>query len=125
MIAVGQVSPDKVDFFFKLSREIAADLVARPIAEDELKRIMHPMGQYLMRASTGNQFWMQQLGGATFDQRRMDATRTMAQDFVAIDPAQLQAVAAKYLRPETDWTMAVLPKSVAAKVAAPVKVGAR
>ncbi|WP_217429831.1 insulinase family protein, partial [Sphingomonas bacterium] len=110
LLAIGQVQPDKVDYFFQLSREIAADLAARPIPPDELQRIMRPMAQYIVRASTGNQFWLGQLGGATYDPRRFDATRRIAQDFVAITPAELQATAAKYLRPDKDWTMAVLPK---------------
>ena len=37
LIALGQVAPDKVDLFFKLSREIAAELVATPVSEDELR----------------------------------------------------------------------------------------
>ncbi len=110
MIAIGQVAPDKVDFFFTLAREIAADLVANPIGADELQRIKRPMGQFILRASSGNQFWLQQLGGASFDPKRVEATQQLAQDFVSIDPAQLQAVAVKYLRPERDWTLKVVPK---------------
>ena len=110
LLAIGQVQPDKVAYFFQLAREIAADLAAHPIPADELGRIMKPMGQYIVRASTGNQFWLNQLGGATYDPRRFEATRRLAQDFVAITPAQLQETAAKYLRPERDWTMAVLPR---------------
>ena len=115
LIAIGQVPPDKVDYFFTLSREIAADLVARPIGADELKRILLPMAQYLMRASTGNQFWLNQLGGGAYDPRRVAATATIAKDFTTITPVELQAVAAKYLQPDKDWTMEVVPKSVAAK----------
>lgn len=110
LLAIGQVVPDKVPFFFQLAREIAADLAARPIPNDELARIMRPMAQYIVRASSGNQFWLNQLGGATFDPKRIDATRNLAQDFISITPAQLQTVAAKYLRPDRDWTMAVVPK---------------
>ena len=70
---------------------------------------MRPMAQYIVRASSGNQFWLQQLDGAAFDPRRAEATRTMMQDFVSITPEQLQAVAAKYLRPDRDWTLEVVP----------------
>ena len=110
LLAVGQVTPDKVPYFFQLSREIAADLVANPIPADELARIMRPIAQYIVRASSGNQFWLQQLGGAAYDQKRIDATRALAQDFVSITPMELQNVAKKYLRPDRDWTMAVTPK---------------
>ena len=117
LLAIGQVTPDKTAFFFQLAREIAADLVTNPIPADELARIMRPMAQYIVRASSGNQFWLQQMGGATFDPKRAEATRTLAQDFVTITPEQLQAVAVKYLRPDKDWTLEVVPgkAAVAAK----------
>ncbi len=109
LVAIGQVAPDKVAFFFDIARKIAAELVSTPIPADELERIRKPMGQYIMRASTGNQFWLQQLGGATFDPRRMEATQGIARDLVTTTPADLQATAAKWLRPDKDWTMAVVP----------------
>ena len=110
MIAIGQVAPANVDLFFRTARGIAADLVAHPLQGDELKRIMLPMAQVLERASTGNQFWMQLMAGSTYDPRRIDATRSLRADFVSITPGELQATAAKYLRPERDWTMAVVPR---------------
>jgi len=58
IMAIGQVAPDNIPLFFKLSREIAAELVAKPVDEDELKRTIGPMQQSIMRQSTGNQFWM-------------------------------------------------------------------
>ncbi len=109
LLAIGQVAPEKVGFFFETARKIAAELVSTPVDDDELQRIKRPMGQYIMRSSTGNQFWLQQLGGATFDPRRIDATKRIADDLIATTPAQLQAAAAKYLRPDRDWTMAVVP----------------
>ena len=117
LLAIGQVTPDKVGYFFQLSREIAADLVANPIPADELARIMRPMAQYIVRASSGNQFWLLQMGGASFDPKRVAATQNLAQDFVTITPQQLQAVAGKYLRPDKDWTLEVVPraKGVASK----------
>ena len=115
LLAIGQVTPDKTAYFFQLSREIAADLAQHPIPPDELARIMRPMAQFIVRASSGNQFWLLQMGGAAFDPKRVEATRTLAQDFVSITPEQLQAVAAKYLRADRDWTLEVLPAKSGAK----------
>lgn len=113
LLAVGQVPPDKVDFFFKLAREIAADLVARPLEADELRRAVAPYLQLVARTSTGNTFWFSQLEWASYQPARIDAIRTLAPDISGLTPAVLQQVAAKYLRPEADWTMAVVPKSLA------------
>ncbi len=115
LIAIGQVAPDKVPFFFDIARKIAAELVSQPIPADELDRIRKPMGQYIMRASTASQFWLQQLGGATYDPRRFDATQRIASDLIATTPADLQATAARWLRPDKDWTMAVVPAATPKK----------
>ncbi|MGI4731153.1 MAG: M16 family metallopeptidase [Janthinobacterium lividum] len=123
LVAIGQVAPDKVDFFFRTARAIAAELVAKPVDADEFRRIMGSMAQSLTRASTANQFWMRQMAGAAFDPARATATANIFKDFTTITPQQLQEVAAKYLRPDRDWTMEVLPKDVAAKIG-PATAGA-
>lgn len=111
MIAIGNVAPDKVDLFFATARAIAADLAAKPIDIDELQRIKRPMAQRLLRMSSGNQFWMQPLGGAAYDPQRIEATKRLAEDFVSIGPADIQAVAQRFLRPDTDWTLKVVPRA--------------
>jgi zinc protease len=109
IIALGMIPPDKTDYFFKLAREIAADLVAKPIDADELNRALTPLKQQIIRASTGNPFWMKLVEGGSFDPARIAAVDTLAPDIVLTTPAEIQALAAKYLRPEKDWTMVVLP----------------
>ncbi|MDB5707156.1 MAG: peptidase [Sphingomonas bacterium] len=118
LMAVGQVAPSNLPLFFRLSREIAADLVSNPVSDDELKRTIGPMTQALIRQSTGNQFWMLQLGGATYDPRRLSAFRSVLSDISTMTAADLQAAARKYLRSDTDWTMEVVPKSAAGTMAA-------
>ncbi|WP_085810422.1 pitrilysin family protein [Sphingomonas sp. TZW2008] len=112
-IAVGQVAPANVDLFYKLSREIAAELVAKPVDQDELRRAIGPMMQYLSRASSGNQFWLIQTSGGAYDPKRLAGASTLVSDYMSITPAILQATAAKYLRPDKDWTLVVLPKTAA------------
>lgn len=112
IIALGQVQPDKVDLFFKLSREIAAELVAKPVDADELRRTVVPTLQYLARASSGNQFWLIQSSGGAYDPARIEAIQTMVDDLASITPQTLQATAAKYLQPDKDWTLAVVPRKL-------------
>jgi len=125
IMAIGQVPPDKTDLFFRLSREIAIDLVKNPISDDELQRAKTPMQQYVMRASTGNTFWLNLLSGAAYDPRKIASARSILLDYQNVTAADLQAVAAKYLRPDRDWTMEVVPKAVAAKEGLSVAGGAQ
>ncbi|GGB18619.1 peptidase M16 [Sphingomonas metalli] len=118
LVAVGQVAPDNVPLFFRLSREIAADLAKNPVTQDELDRILKPMQQQLLRASTSSQFWMMQMAGGSFDTRRLTALRSIGSDLNSTTPADIQVLAARYLRPDTDWTMAVVPKDKAGAVTA-------
>ena len=118
-MAVGQVPPDKVDFFFTLAKQIAADLVATPIGVDELRRTLVPYVQYIARASTGNTFWLSQLAGASFDDRRIAAVTSFGPDISAITPEVMQQTAAKYLKADTVWLLAVKPKPVADAAQAP------
>ncbi|OQW79338.1 MAG: peptidase M16 [Proteobacteria bacterium ST_bin14] len=115
LLAVGQVPPDKVAFFYKLVREIAADLAARPIEKDELKRTLVPYLQYIARASTGNTFWLNQLESGAFDPRRLTAINSLAADLQGTTPEVLQQTALKYLKPDRAWLLQVMPKSAIGK----------
>ncbi|MES2443287.1 MAG: insulinase family protein [Pseudomonadota bacterium] len=110
MMALGLLPPDKTDFFFQLTRSIAADLVATPISTDELARALNPLRQTIIRRSSGNMFWMQLVDGGAFDPARIKAVDTLAQDLTYTTPAELQALAAKYLVPTKDWSMVVVPE---------------
>jgi zinc protease len=64
---------------------------------------------------------MQQTAGGTGDPKRLASIATLPQDLGRMAPAELQALAAKYLRPDRDWTMTVVPS---AKVLAGAKAAA-
>jgi zinc protease len=78
-----------------------------------LKRTIVPYVQYLARASTGNTYWLNQLKGASYDPRRIAAVKALGATLAATTPASLAETARKYLKPETEWTLAVLPKEAA------------
>jgi zinc protease len=110
LMAVSQVAPANVDLFFRLSREIAADLAKTPVSADELARVKGPLQQVYARAATSSLFWLRELSGGAYDDRRLEATRRLGRDFGDVTPEVLQATAAKYLVPAKDWTLAVLPR---------------
>lgn len=115
ILVSSQVKPEKINYFYGIIKDTAADLVAKPVSDDELQRAVAPMRQMLARASTGNVFWMNQMEGATRDPRHVEAMRTMAADLLSVTPADVQALAKKYLVPSKSWSAVVLPEGVAAK----------
>ena len=119
-MATPLIPPDRTDLFSRVSREIAADLIARPIEIDELRRALVPTAQMVVRRSSGNPFWMQQTEGGTFDPQRFAAIGSIARDYGTTTPLELQALAVKYLAPQKDWSMVVMPQ---AKPAAAVAGG--
>ncbi|WHO40769.1 insulinase family protein [Sphingobium sp. AP49] len=115
ILVTSQVRPDRIKYFYSVVEETAADLAKTPISADELQRAVAPMRQLLMRASTGNAFWMSQMEGATHDPRYVTAMQTMSQDMLNVTPADIQALARKYLVAGKSWSAVVLPEGVAAK----------
>lgn len=110
-----QLKPDRIGYFFTLINRIATDLASTPVSSDELQRTVAPMRQLLARASTGNAFWMSQMEGASFDGRRVAIMRSMPRDLLEVTPAEIQALARKYLIPAKSWSAVVLPTGVEAE----------
>lgn len=115
ILVTSQVRPDRVNYFYGVVRDIAADLSKNPVSADELQRAVAPMRQMLMRASTSNAFWMSQMEGAAYDARYVQAMQSMGQDLLNVSPEQLRALAAKYLLPGKSWSAVVLPEGVEAR----------
>ncbi|WP_340264971.1 M16 family metallopeptidase [Sphingobium mellinum] len=115
ILVTSQVRPDRIKFFYGVIKDTAADLARNPVSADELQRAVAPMRQLLMRAGTGNAFWMNQMEGSSFDPRYVQAMQTMAQDMLTVTPADIQALAAKYLVPGKSWSAVVLPEGVEAR----------
>ena len=111
---IGQLAPENVGKFFEIADSIAADLAAKPVSEDELARATEPLRQLVSRASTGNNFWLNQLQGSTRDPRRISALRTIMPDYTVTTPEKMQALAAKYLLKDKAWSFVVLPEEAAA-----------
>ncbi len=109
-VVLSQIKPDGVDKFFATSKKIAADLIAKPITDDELKRAVGPMREQLIRATSGKWFWMTQLAGSTSDPRKIAALRAWPSDLNKITPEALQAAAKKYLIPGKSFSMVIVPE---------------
>ncbi len=108
--AMAQLQPSAAPLFFTTAQQIADDLIAQPVTADELARVIEPLRQQVTRAATSSTFFMNQLQGATSDPRRFDAVRSVLPDYTRTSPTEMQALAAKYLKGNTAWRLAVLPE---------------
>ncbi len=108
--AQSQLTPGNIDRFFNVVELIANDLRAKPVGEDELKRVVEPLRQLIARASSGNSFWMSQMEGASFNPQKFTALRTLLTDYTVITPARVQQLANKYLDDRRKWKLLVLPE---------------
>ncbi len=106
------LAPKDVDRFYSIARDIAADLVANPVGADELTRNAGPIREQVMRASTGNVYWMYLLEGATRDPRVVAKALAIESDISSITAADIQRLARQYLAPGRQWSVAVLPKGM-------------
>lgn len=122
------LAPKDIDRFYAIAADIAADLVAHPVGADELARNAGPIREQVMRASTGNVYWMFLLKGATRDPRIAAAALSMEDDIAAVTAADVQRLAKTYLLPDRQWSLAILPQGMtladaSAAGAAPVPLG--
>ncbi|MGI8942848.1 MAG: M16 family metallopeptidase, partial [Qipengyuania sp.] len=108
--AMTQLRPQDVQVFFREADRIADDLAANPPTQDELDRVTEPLRQLISRASTGNQFWMWQLEGATADPMQVALLRSLLSDYTRTTPQAMQELARKYFGGTDGWRLAVIPE---------------
>lgn len=108
--ALAQLEPEFVPVFFAEADKIAKDLAANPPTADELARVTEPLGQLIRRASTGNQFWLYNLEGATQDPQRVALLRSLLADYSQTSPQVMQFLADRYLARTTPFRLAIIPE---------------
>ncbi|MCL9981682.1 MAG: insulinase family protein [Erythrobacter sp.] len=108
--ALAQLEPEFVPVFFAEADRIAKDLAANPPTADELARVTEPLAQLIRRASTGNQFWLYNLEGASFDPQRVALLRTLLADYSQTSPQVMQFLADRYFAKGVPFKLAIIPE---------------
>ena len=108
--ASSQLRPRDLPAFFAAAEKIAADLASAPPSADEIKRVTEPMKQWIERLATGNGFYLDQLQGAALEPRKLADLRPIIDDSATTTPQEMQALARKYLKPETSWKLQIVPE---------------
>ena len=106
-----EVAPDTIDEVQSKIQGIATDLATTPVPESEIKRIVAPkLEQYRRAVTTSVGYWMEMLGNAHDGGAGLEYIRTEGTDYATITPADIQAAAKKWLKPETAWKLKVVPE---------------
>jgi zinc protease len=79
----------------------------------------------IQRASTGNQFWLYNLEGASFDPQRVTLLRSLLVDYTKTTPEVMQFLAGRYLVQRAPLRLAVIPEGQKLAELPPSHRGAR
>ncbi len=107
----GLVRPQDEALLYRLSREIAADLATTPVEADELQRARGPIVEQVLRAASGNVFFMYQLEGASRDPQRISALTSYILDLNSTNPQDIQRLAQQYLTPARAIPVLIAPEA--------------
>ncbi|MDO1558298.1 insulinase family protein [Brevundimonas sp. 2R-24] len=109
-----QVPPERLEGFFGDVDRIAASLVETPITADELERARRPRIENLLRQRNQNGYWVGQLDDVQSDPRTLPSILNAQAELEALTPADIQAVAQRYLRADRAWRAQAVPAAGAA-----------
>ncbi len=123
IIALAQLEPENVPVFFAEADRLAHDLAENPPSADEINRVTEPLSQRVRRASTGNQFWLLNLEGASFDPQRVALLRTLLADYSQTTPEVMQFLADRYFVGTQPLKLAVIPEGQELAESAPSTTG--
>jgi len=107
--ASAEIRPASAATFFRIAREIVADLAARPAAADEFARGLNPVVSGIERRLATNGYWIDALENWHRSPRDIDNVRTYLADYRALTPEDVRRAVAAHVADQGDWSMVVLP----------------
>jgi zinc protease len=107
--ASSELRPESADTFFKIAREIVADLAAKPAAADEFARAQNPVVSGIERRLKTNAYWASEMEGWATKPQLMERTRSYLADYKGLTAEDVRAAVVKHVADAGDWSMLVLP----------------
>jgi zinc protease len=107
--AASELKPGSAPTFFRIAREIVADLAARPAAADEFERAKNPVLTGIERRVRTNAYWLGTLEDWVREPRSIELARTFLQDYQAMTAEDVRAAVARHVTDGGDWSMLVVP----------------
>ncbi len=106
-----EAPPELIDDVQDEIQRIATTLATTPQDAREIARVVQPKIEQSRRNQAANiGYWIELLGNAHDDPSGLEYIRTESQHYSSITPADVQAMAAKWLKPETAWRLRVVLK---------------
>jgi zinc protease len=111
--AGSEIRPERADLFFRLAREIAAELARTPVSADEWQRAITPVVTGIERRLKTNGYWAGTMEDWSRQPYLIEHTRTYLADYKALTPEDVRSAMAKWVMDEGDWSILVLPAKTA------------
>jgi zinc protease len=111
--ALIETPPENINGFFETVEEVAADLAANAVDDDELNRAKQPELEQLRQDFESNNFWLGLLTKSQTEPRRLTMIRSALADFQTITAEEVRAAAEKYLKPRQNWRLIVTAEETA------------
>jgi zinc protease len=109
LYAAAEIRPASANTFFRIAREIIADLAARPASPDEFERALNPVLSGIERRLATNAYWIDAIEDWHRDPRAIENVRTYLADYRALTADDVRRAVATYVTDAGDWSMLVLP----------------
>lgn len=104
------VSRDEVDRMYAIADELAADMAAGSISEDEMQRARQPVLERLSQSLENNGYWIGQIARSQTDPQRLDWVRTAREQLQDVTAEEVAQLASEYLVPERAFRVSILPR---------------
>ncbi|MGQ0661965.1 M16 family metallopeptidase [Sphingosinicella sp.] len=109
VFVTAEIRPERAETFFRVAREIVADLAARPASAEEFARAQNPVISGIERRLATNGYWLQALENWERDERDIANVRSYLADYRALTPEDVRRAVATWVTDQGDWSMLVLP----------------
>lgn len=116
VFAGSEIRPERADLFFRLARDIVADLARTPVSADEWQRAINPVITGIERRLKTNAVWAAMMEDWSREPYRIEHTRTFLSDYRSLTPEEVRRAMAKWVMDEGDWSILVLPAKTANSV---------
>ena len=107
--AAAEIRPANAPTFFRIAREIAADLARVPASAEEFARAQNPVISGIERLLATNAYWVSAIENWHREPRDIENARHYLADYRALTPEDVRRAVATHVTEQGDWSMLVLP----------------